>query len=122
MRLVNGVTLAGKAVGLNAALLTAAVVLHQIKAKNACVQINTDIDKGKLKLDWNLVYSPSALEHPERDEELTRAKVRDREERTLRSDKLHVRPINLACDRRGNVYRVGKLKKVFTEAVAVGGR
>jgi hypothetical protein len=119
---INQISQIGRAVTVHAKPLTALTVLNQIKTKNACIQINADIDKKKLKLDWNLVYSPSALKHPKRDVELTRAAVRDRVERRFRPDRLQRHDVALACDKNGDVVRKGSARDVFHDPHTVGAK
>jgi hypothetical protein len=117
-RAVNAITLVGKTVAVTAVPLGKLTVLNEIKNKNACVQITADLDGRRLKLDWNLIYNPSALKNPRRDVDLTLASVRDREER-FGSDKLRKRPVGLRCGRRGNVERHSTPNAVFRNAVTV---
>ena len=119
-RNVNGIALVGKGVALTAVPLAGLTILDQIKNDKACVQIDADIDDGKLKLDWNLVYSPSALKDPVADAEMTYSKVRDRVEKDFASDELETRRTGLRCGEFGEVLKAGGSSTAFTGATTAG--
>jgi hypothetical protein len=77
-----------------------------------------DVDKGKPKIDWNLVYDHDSVVDPVANPSLWNAVVFDRKERRLRSDELIAKTVGLRCVSGGTVRRGPSDPDVFGDQLS----
>lgn len=117
MTRMNTIFTLGTVAGVAAVPISAVWVLNAIRNKDACIGIKADVDGGKLKIDWSLVYDYGSVDNPAKNPSLWNATVFDRKERSFRSDELVPKYLGLRCTNGGTVRRGPSDPDVFSRTV-----
>lgn len=113
---VNPIVNAGKAIALGIVPYAAATHLKHLRNHKGCTRLLLDVDDGKLRMAGGLLYSPSGLEDPRADGELTEASVWRQTERRLARDDWDRMSSGLSCTTKGQIGLSGEDNEIFSGA------